>query len=101
MKRIMLGLPLALLLVSACSKTNDYIPAADASGEDIFKSACIGCHQPKQGGHYFELDQEMANATVIATKIGQGSFAMPAFANIQGDALRRLSEYVLSQSRLK
>ncbi len=99
MKRMMIGLPLMLLLATGCSKSNDYQPDSGASGEDIFKTACVKCHQPKEGGHYFELDKEMANTTAIGDKIGQGSFSMPAFPNIQADALKDLSEYVLSQSK--
>ncbi len=99
MKRMIIGLPLTLLLATGCSKSNDYSPASDATAEDVFKTTCIECHQPKEGGHYFELDKNMANATAIANKVSQGSFMMPAFPNIQGDSLQRLSEYVLSQNK--
>ena len=102
MKRMMLGmtlgLSLPLMLLAGCSKVNNYTPVAGATGEDIFKTACVECHQQKQAGHYFDLDQEMANVTAIARKIGQGSFSMPAFPNIQGEALQGLSKYVLSQN---
>ena len=99
MKRMMIGLPLTLLLAVGCSKSNDYSPASGATGEDIFKTTCVECHQPKEGGHYFELNKEMANTTAIANKVNQGSFMMPAFPNIKADALQGLSEYVLSQSK--
>ena len=99
MKRIIIGLPLTLLLVVACSNSKDYSPASGETGEDIFKTACVECHQPKDAVHYFELDKQMANVDAIANKISQGGFMMPAFVNIQGDSLKGLSEYVLSQSK--
>lgn len=99
MKQIILGLPAVLLLVSACSKTNDFTPVSGATGEDIFKTACVECHTPKQGGHYFELDSDMANTVAIAKKVNEGSMAMPLFPQIQGEALQSLSEYVLANSK--
>jgi len=99
MKRIIIGLPPILLLVVACTKSNDYSPASGATGEDIFKTACVECHQPKDGGHYFELDKQMANVSAIANKVGKGSFMMPAFINIHGSSLNGLAEYVLSQNK--
>jgi len=101
MKRSIIGLPLILLLVVACSKSNDYSPASGATGKDIFNTVCVECHQPKFGGHYFELDKPMANVSAIANKVGKGSFMMPAFVNIQGGSLQGLSEYVLSQSKIE
>ncbi len=88
-----------VLLLAACSKTSDYAPASGATGEDIFKSACVECHTPKEGGHYFELDPDMNTVAAVSNKINEGSFAMPAFAQIQGEALQELSEYVLTNTK--
>ena len=99
MKRIIIGLPLTLLLAVGCSKSNDYSPVSGATGEDVFKTACVECHQPMDGGHYFVLDKEMASVAAIANKVSQGGFMMPAFTNIQAGSLQKLSEYVLSQSK--
>ena len=98
MKRLVIGIPL-VLLVAACSKTSDYTPESGASGEDIFKSACVECHSPMEGGHYFELGTDMNNVGAVSKKINEGSFAMPAFPQIQGEALQGLAEYVLSKSK--
>ena len=99
MKRVLIVLPLSLLLTVGCSKSNDYKPDSGATGEDVFKTTCVECHQPKEGGHYFELDKTMANTTAIANKVSEGGFMMPAFPNIQAEVLQGLSEYVLSQSK--
>ena len=98
MKRVNIGIVLTLLLVAGCSNNEGY---GSASAEDIFNKACANCHHPKAGGHYFELDKEMANVDAVANKISQGNLVMPAFPNIQGDSLQSLSEYVLGKSKLE
>jgi len=99
MKRILIGLPLMLLLLTACLRTDEYSPAANATGEDVFNNACIGCHQPKEGGHYFELDSGMANVAAISARVSKGGFIMPAFPNIKDELMHSLSEYVLTLNK--
>ena len=98
MKQLFIGMPL-VFLVAACSKTSDFMPESGATGEDIFKTACVECHAPKEGGHYFELSADMSNVAAISNKVKEGSFAMPAFTKIEGQALDGLAEYVLSLNK--
>ncbi len=101
MKKIILGLPAVLLLVSGCSKTDDFTPDAGATGEDVFKTACVKCHTPKESGYYFDLDSSMANIAAISKQVNEGSMAMPSFPKIQGETLHSLSEYVLANSKTR
>lgn len=82
-------------LLAGCSKNDDFSPAAGMNGEAIFKAACVECHQPDDGGYYFTL----AKTADIGKKVSGGSTMMPAFPNIQGEALRSLEEYVTTHSR--
>lgn len=91
--------PLLALLATACSQTNEYVPRPEASAADMFREACFECHQPQENGRYFDLDADMASVDAIAEKIKQGSLAMPAFPRIEGESLKRLSEYVLANSK--
>jgi len=88
---------LVIITVTGCSKTSDYSPAAGASGEDIFKAACIECHKdaaPK----IFTFTADSANPATIQKAIANGNMAMPKFPNITDDALNKLTEYVLNNS---
>ncbi len=97
MKAVFYALPL-VLLAAGCSKTNDYTPAAGVASADVFKAICADCHQADGNGKYFELTGEKATAEAIATRINEGNMMMPAFPNIQGEALTGLSNYVLENS---
>jgi len=90
---------LGVVLLSGCSSTNDFTPAADASGEDIFKQACAQCHSADVGKIY-DLDADMAKPSAIKAKINGGSMAMPSFPNIKGPQLDALADYVLANSNL-
>ncbi len=85
----------AASLLAGCTKNNDFTPAVGMNGEAIFQAACIECHQPDDGGYYFTL----AKTTDIGKKVSGGGTMMPAFPNIQGEALRSLEEYVTAHSR--
>ena len=98
MKKI--GVLLCVLLLAACSRSNDFLPTAEMTGEDIFKNACIECHQP-EGGAVMILSAEMKDVDAISNKVLTGSMAMPAFPNIQGEPAKKLSEYVLANSKVE
>ncbi len=98
MKQLYVTAALAVVL-SGCAGSNDFTPAADASGEDIFKLACAECHSADVGKIY-DLDESMANAAAVKTKIGEGSMAMPGFPNIKGAQLDALADYVLANSNV-
>ena len=82
--------------ISACTK--DYAPAADASGEAIYKTVCADCHQFDSNDKIFNLSAEKTNIAYIANKVHEGSLRMPKYPNIQGPALERLSIYILENS---
>lgn len=86
----------AASLLAGCSKNNDFTPAVGMDGEAIFQAACAECHQPDDGGYYFELDR----TADIGKTVRGGGLMMPAFPNIQGEALRSLSDYVMAHSRM-
>jgi cytochrome c551 len=100
MKRIYLTVAMAALALAGCSKTNPYSPAAGASGEDIFKAACIECHKI-ENGRIFELSSDKANAAAIAGKVKGGGLMMPAFPNMKPDELASVGQYVLDNSKVK
>ncbi len=92
-------IPVIGLVLSGCAGKSDYSPPADATGEAIFRAACLECHEPKEDGTFFELGKEKATPSAIAETINKGGFTMPAFPNISGDAMKKLSEYVLANSK--
>ncbi len=98
-KQILAIATLGVTLLSGCSSTNDFTPAADASGEDIFKQACAQCHSADVGKIY-DLDADAAKPDAIKAKINGGSMAMPGFPNIKGSQLDELVDYVLANSNL-
>jgi len=87
-------------LATGCSKTSDYSPAAGASGEDIFKAACMECHKDAAPS-IFELKADEATVASIKQRIAEGNMGMPKFPNIQGESLDKLAEYVLANSAKK
>lgn len=100
MKNAYLALTMAALAMAGCSKTNNYTPAAGASGEDTFKAACAECHK-KEGGKIFELSADKASAAAIAKKVTEGGMMMPSFPGIKAKELTDLSQYVVDNSKVK
>lgn len=88
----------ALIVLVGCGKSNDYMPAANDSGERIFSTACTECHKPLSQDVAMLLSEKMANKDAIINKVQSGSMRMPAFKNIQGEAADRLAEYILTHS---
>lgn len=85
-----------LLSISGCS--NDYTPPEGASGEQIFQEVCAECHKADNKdvpGMIFALGPLHANPIYIAQTVHIGAVNMPKFPNIQGKAMRDLSDYVL------
>jgi len=97
MKPLHLLMTVALIGLAGCSRTNDYTPPAGATSEDIFKAACVSCHESK-GDYTFELKAE-TDKNAIAMKVTKGSLFMPSFPNIQGQALDDLAAYVQTQNK--
>ncbi|MCW8929032.1 MAG: c-type cytochrome [Gammaproteobacteria bacterium] len=100
-KLLMLTAATTTLLLAGCSR--DYTPAAGATGEDIFKGACLECHEAIEGKDnvYYELANDKKNAEFFAKKISSGSLMMPKFPNITGDNLKAVSQYALEHSASK
>jgi len=48
--------------------------------------------------YYWSINPKNINARYIAHKVNAGSLTMPAFPNIQGESMRKLSEYVLQHN---
>ena len=92
---------LALFILVGCGASKDYTPPADASGEDIFSSACTECHKPLSANVAMILSEKVTSKEAIIKKFQSGSMRMPAFKNIQGEAADRLAEYVLTNSQVK
>ncbi|MCU7836279.1 MAG: cytochrome c [gamma proteobacterium symbiont of Taylorina sp.] len=84
--------------ISGCSR--DYTPAVNATGEEIFKGACMECHEVVEGKSnvYYELDEENKNIDFFSKKISSGSLLMPKFPNITTDKLTAVSQYALDHS---
>jgi cytochrome c551 len=97
-KLFLLSAAMITLLLAGCSR--DYTPAAGASGEDIFKAACMECHEAIEGRDniFYELSSDKKNAEFITNKISSGSLMMPKFPNITGDSLKAISQYALEHS---
>ncbi|CAH1386828.1 c-type cytochrome [Candidatus Nitrotoga sp. M5] len=91
----------ALAMLVGCGHTSDYTPAADASGEQIFSTACTECHTPVNADVAIVISARMTNKDAIIKKVQSGSMRMKAFPNIQGDAADRLAEYVLANSTIQ
>ena len=89
----------SLMIAAGCSHQNDYSPAAEATGEQIFAEVCKNCHQPGSDGIIYTLKPENANPAYIRQQIKQGSLMMPKFPNMSDDAINKVSQYVLAHSR--
>ncbi len=98
MKKILLVVAVSTLILTACS--NEYTPVAGAKGEEIFKAACMECHEAIEGKDniYYELAADRKNLAYIEAKINEGSLMMPKFPNINGDELKKVSQYALDHS---
>ena len=98
MKTLLVLAAASTLVLAGCSK--DFTPNTGASGEEIFKNACLDCHTGIEGKEniYFELTSENKKADYIADKIASGSLIMPKFPNITGDGLKAVSQYALEHS---
>mgnify|MGYP003402592629 FL=1 len=102
MKKTNIALTLsALFVLAGCGGSKDYSPAADASGEQIFSTACTECHKPLSANVAMILSEKVANKDAIIKKFQGGSMRMPAFKNIQGESADRLAEYILANSEVK
>ncbi len=97
--RSMASLVVTAVLLSGCSRTDEYSPAADADGKATFNAACIGCHEAKSEDVHFEIGGDKATLAAVKEVITQGGFPMPAFPNIQGEALDQLAQYVISVNK--
>lgn len=93
---VLLGCVLGVLL--GCARSNDYTPSPGATGETMFKEACVQCHTPVKG-NVMILKPEVANVDVIMERIKNGKgIGMPAFPNLAEDSAKSLAEYVLENS---
>jgi len=102
MKKTTLLLAVSLLAsLIGCSKTDNYAPAENATGEDIFYANCTKCHKPEAAGSVMTLTSAMANKEAIIQKMHKGSTSMPAFPNIKGEPAQRLAEFILANSKTK
>ncbi len=90
---------LAAIIISGCTKTNEFTPEANADSDAIFKLACAECHNPV-GGQIFILDSDMATVAAISNQISTGNMAMPSFPNIKDDVLTKLAQYVIDNSKV-
>ena len=91
----------ALFILTGCGASKDYSPPADASGEQIFSTACTECHKPLSANVAMILSDKVANKDAIIKKFQGGSMRMPSFKNIQGESADRLAEYILANSETK
>ena len=81
---------LALVSLAGCSKTDNYTPPENITGDDIFYANCTKCHKPETGS-VMALSSSMANKDAIIQKVQKGSMGMPAFPNIKGEPAQRLA----------
>ena len=100
-KLLLLTAATTTLFLAGCSR--DYTPVAGASGEDIFKGACMECHEAIEGKDniFYELKSADKNTEFFAEKVSSGSLLMPRFPNITGDNLKAVSQYALEHSASK
>jgi len=101
MKKVTLLLAASALAgLMGCSKTDNYAPSENATGEDIFYANCTKCHKPETGS-VMTLSSATANKEAIIQKLHKGSMSMPAFPNIKGEQAQRLAEFILANSKTK
>ena len=101
MNKTLLFASSTILLLAGCSR--DYTPVAGATGEEIFKAACLECHEAIEGKEniYYEVSSDKKNAEFFAKKISSGSLLMPKFPNVTGEALKAVSQYAAEHSVVK
>jgi len=88
------------LLTTACSGSNQFTPTPEMSGKEIFSAACVECHSPV-GESVMEISADMKDVDKISNQVLGGSLTMPSFPNIQGESARKLSKYVMENSKTK
>jgi len=88
------------LLMTGCSKTDNYTPPENISGEEIFNLNCTKCHKPEVGA-VMRLSADKTSKEAIEKKIQSGGMTMPAFPNIKGEPAERLIKYILENSKPK
>ncbi|TXI19676.1 MAG: cytochrome c [Nitrosomonas sp.] len=98
--KLLLAMLMAIPILVGCGTGRDYTPPADASGEQIFSTACTECHKPLSANVAMILSEKVANKEAIIQKFQSGSMRMPAFKNIQGESADRLAEYILANSQV-
>lgn len=91
---------ITILLLAGCGTSRDYTPAADATGEQIFSTACTECHKPVSANVAMALSEKTANKEALIKKFQTGSMRMPSFKNIQGESANRLADYILANSQV-
>jgi len=102
MKRFTLLAVGSAVLLAGCAGSNDYTPKAGASGTEMFKQACVGCHGPLSEEEltlFWEMDPKNVNAAYVSAKITKGSMTMPSFPNIKGAELEALTKFVLEHNK--
>ncbi|MFZ1850752.1 MAG: cytochrome c [Nitrosomonas sp.] len=98
MKKVFWGI--TILLLTGCGTSRDYTPTADATGEQIFSTACTECHKPVSANVAMALSEKTANKEALIKKFQTGSMRMPSFKNIQGESANRLADYILANSQV-
>jgi mono/diheme cytochrome c family protein len=94
-----LFLILLLLTLSGCSKKEQNLPKS-AKGEEIFRHACLSCHQPGPNGSIFQISTQKNNLSFFREHIRSGSWVMPAFPQLSDDELNKVADYALSQAEI-
>ena len=82
--------------LAACSGTNDYTPAAGATGQSMYTASCASCHNGEF--HHWQLTPEEQNADYIKKVISDGTMGMPSFPNIKEAELETLAKFVLENN---
>jgi mono/diheme cytochrome c family protein len=97
LKKYSLLLVVITLLV-ACA--NDYLPDKSATGQQIYKEACVSCHSGKStdSSKYWIINKNNANKGYVIDKVKRGSLTMPSFKNINTEDLEKISKFVLEHS---
>jgi len=89
-----------IISLAGCSKTDNYTPPSTMSGEEIFNLNCTKCHKPEIDA-VIRLSANRSNQEAILKKIHSGGMTMPAFPNIKGESAKRLTKYILENSKPK
>ena len=95
----LLAIPALTLMLTGCGGPEDFTPASGMSAEEIFASACSGCHGDKGSGKFgflLKIAGDADAAAEVDEKLKYGGKIMPSFPNI-GEADRAaLAEYIKS-----